>query len=84
MPPLAPAADRVPTGRPPGLPQQATHRVPQQVDVRRVVNAGLDHERVTSPAQWLARLFFATLWPLSTTSRPTADNSSGVNNDTLS
>ena len=49
--------------RPSRLPQQAPHRVPQQADVRRVVHVGLDHERVTPAAQWLARLFFSDLVP---------------------
>ena len=38
MAPLTPAAHRVLLGRPPRLPQQATHRIPQQVDVRRIMD----------------------------------------------
>ena len=41
------------------LPQQAAQRVPQQADIRRIVHVRLDHERVTPPAQSLARLFFS-------------------------
>ena len=80
MAPLTPAAHRVLLSRPAGLPQQATRRVPQQTDVRRVMHVRLDHERITPPAQWLAKLFFSDLvTALHTTRRPTADNSSGVN-----
>ena len=41
---------RVLLSRQPRLPQQATHRVPQQADVRRIVHVRLDDERVTPPA----------------------------------
>ena len=61
MAPLTPAAHRVFLSRPARLPQQATRRVPQQTDVRRVMHVRLDHERITPPAQWLARLFFGDL-----------------------
>ena len=83
MTPLTPAAHPVPRSTPPRLPHQAAHRIPQQVDVRRIVHIGFDHERVTPPAQWLARLLFATLCPHVTIRRLTADNNSGVNNETL-
>ena len=63
IPPLTPSAHRMLPRRPSRLPQQAPHRVPQQADVRRVVHVGLDHERVTPAAQWLARLFFSDLVP---------------------
>ena len=39
------------------LPDQTAHRVPQQADIRGVVHIGLNHERVTPPAQGHARLF---------------------------
>ena len=61
IPPLTPAAHRMFLSRPPRLPQQAPHRVPQQVDVGRIMHVGFDHERITPPAQWLARLFFGDL-----------------------
>ena len=57
MSPLAPACDVVLLRRTAQLPQQAPHRVPQQVDIGRVVHVGLDHKRITAPAQRLARLF---------------------------
>ena len=57
MSPLAPAPEVVLPRRMAQLPEQAPHRVPQQVDVGRVVHVGLDHERITAPAQRLARLF---------------------------
>ena len=50
MVPLTPAAHRAMLSRPPRLPQQATHRVPQQADVRRIMHVRLDNERVTPPA----------------------------------
>ena len=58
IPPLTPAAHRMFLSRPPRLPQQTPHRVPQQVDVGRIMHVGFDHERITPPAQWLARPFF--------------------------
>ena len=57
MSPLAPASDVVLPRRSAQLPEQAPHRVPQQVDIGRVVHVGLDHKRITAPAQRLARLF---------------------------
>ena len=61
MAPLAPTANRMLHRHPTRLPNQTPHRVPQQVHVRRVVHVRLHHERVTPPAQWLARLFFCDL-----------------------
>ena len=61
MAPLTPPAHRVLLSRPARLPQQATRRVPQQADVRRVVHVRFNHERITPPAQWLAKLFFSDL-----------------------
>ena len=58
MAPLTPAAHRVLLRRSTDLPHQATQRVPQQADIRRVMHVRLDHERITPPAQWLARLFW--------------------------
>ena len=57
MSPLAPACDVVLLRRTAQLPQQAPHRVPQQIDIGRVVHVSLDHKRITAPAQRLARLF---------------------------
>ena len=56
--PLAPASNIMLRRCTPRLADQATHRVPQQTDIRGVVHIGLNHERVTPPAQGRARLFF--------------------------
>ena len=84
MTPLPPALDRVLPRRMPQFPQQAPHRVPQQVDIGRVVHVRLDHNESHRPRNCSPRLFLATAWPLSTTSRPISDRSSGVIKYTLS
>ncbi len=87
-PPCPPAS--APAGRPrppagPGrVPDHAPRRVHRQAAVGRMVDVGPGHEGMTAAAQRGARLFPATLWPLSTTVLPTSARSSGVRSDTLS
>ena len=38
-------------------PNQTTHRVHEQIDVRGIVHVRLHHEGITAPSQQLARLF---------------------------
>ena len=76
MSPLAPASDVVLPRRTAQLPEQAPHRVPQQVDIagsaRRSRPQTNHSARATAPS-----FFFATAWPLSTTNRPISDRSRG-------
>ena len=57
--------------------------VPEQADIRRIVHVRLV-PRTSHTARAIARqrFFLATVWPLSTTNRPTSDSSSGVNGHT--
>ena len=57
VPPLPPAGDAVVRGSAARGPDQAAHRVPEQTDVRRVMDVGLGDEWVTAPVQGRARLF---------------------------
>ncbi len=55
--PLAPAAGAALLRRAARLPEQAAHRVPQETDIRRIVDVGLGHEGVAPPGQRRAGLF---------------------------
>ena len=57
MSPLAPAGHPMLTRRTARRPNQTTHRVHEEIDVRGIVHVRLHNEGVTAPSQQLARLF---------------------------
>ena len=57
MPPLAPSGNAERPAGPRRLPNQAKGRIPKQIDIGRIVDVRLHHERVTAPDQRCAKLF---------------------------